>query len=183
MRSQFSTVEEMNEKIIQNLFETVKPNDNLYFLGDIGWGFPEHFLEDFFLSLKKHKVNFHWIEGNHDSSIKIDSSAIKWRGAIKDIVIEKQPITLCHYPMVVWNKSHYNAIQLHGHIHYGDNTFNALKHLHDNYSSSSILRSRRLNVNIEFWRLHPVSFEEVVASMTGKENFDLVKVEDSYGVL
>lgn len=29
----------------------------------------------------------------------------------------KQPITLCHYPMLLWNKSQYGAFQLCGHSH------------------------------------------------------------------
>jgi calcineurin-like phosphoesterase family protein len=34
-----------------------------------------------------------------------------------DVEIEGIPITLCHYAMRVWNKSHFNAWQLFGHSH------------------------------------------------------------------
>lgn len=172
------SIKDMNELIISNVFDVVKPNDNLYFLGDIGWKFPQGYLETLFTDFKRHRINFHWIEGNHDSSIKIDSSSIKWRGQIKDIVVNKQPITLSHYPLIIWNKSHYNAWNLYGHIHYRDNTYNKIMSLANN----PILLSKRLNVNIEYYDLKPISFDYIldIFSDYGKDlyrNFDLIPLK------
>jgi len=183
LRSIFSNVEEMNKAIIDRVFSDVKPGDNLYFLGDIGWKFPEGYLTKLFTDIKRHKINFFWIEGNHDASIKVDSSAIKWRGQIKDIVVNKQPITLCHYPMIVYNKSHYGAWNLFGHIHYEDYTWNAMKKVTPN----EILKGKRCNVNIELYNFRPLSFEEIgsffeVETFEGNKiyrNFDLIERQDS----
>lgn len=177
-RSLFSSTGEMNAIIIDNIFNVLKPNDNLYFLGDIGWKFPNGYLEKLFTDFKRHRIHFHWIEGNHDSSIKVDSSSIVWRGQIKDIVINKQPITLSHYPLIVWNKSHYNAWNLYGHIHYKDITYNKLISLANN----PILLSKRLNVNVEYYDYKPISFDYINDIFTdyGKNlyrNFDLIPVK------
>lgn len=181
LRMEFSSVEEMNDNIISNIFERVKSGDNLYFLGDIGWKFPDNYLNTLFNNFKKHKINFHWIEGNHDKDIHIDSSSIKWRGQIKDIIVNKQPITVCHYPLIVWNKSHYDAWNLFGHIHYQDNTWNRLSEI--SKDKCILLKSKRCNVNTELYNFRPLEFEEIqgffdVESFEGNKvykNFDLIE--------
>jgi len=111
----FKTVEEMDEIIINNLEERIKPQDILYFLGDLT--FKEIKAREFFQRFEE--IEIHYIIGNHDSSevikiIKENSASVSY---LKDIKIEEQPITLCHYAMRVWNKSHFNSWQLYGHSH------------------------------------------------------------------
>lgn len=173
-RMHFKSVEEMNETILGNLFSKVKAGDNLYFLGDIGWKFPEGYIDDLFNKIKKHKINFFWIEGNHDKE-KSTSSSIKWRGQIKDIIIQHQPITLCHYPLIVWNKSHYDAISLHGHIHFKDSTWNKWMELPD--TTTQDILGHRYNVNTELHGFMPVSFEELMEAKNTLDfhNFDYIE--------
>jgi calcineurin-like phosphoesterase family protein len=175
-RNHFKDVNEMNSFILHNIISTTRKGDNLYFLGDIGWKFPEKYLEEFFTAIKKAGLNFFWIEGNHDADIKPPAiSCIKWKGQIKDIKLEKQPITLVHYPMYVWNKSHYGAYLLHGHIHYKDNTWNILEKENIN------LRGKILNVNCELHNFKPLSFEEIHSILEKKEsNFDLIERRVGY---
>lgn len=164
----FSSTDEMNKKIISNIFEVIKPGDQLYYLGDMYWKFPQDELDKLFIAFKKHKINFHFITGNHDPK-HLKYSAIVWQGTLKDIVINKQPITLCHYPMVVWNKSHYNAWQLHGHIHYKDSTWFKL-------FERDIYEGKQINVNCELHNFMPLSFEELFELMKNKnDNFDLIR--------
>ena len=175
-RLRFASIEEMNNTIEENIFTTTKASDNLYLLGDIGWKFPDAYLELLFTKFKKHKLNVFWIEGNHDRSLNVNSSCLKWKGQIKDIVVEKQPITLCHYPLLVWNRSHYSAWNFHGHLHYKDSTWNKLQELSD----TKLLQSMRYNVNIELHNFKPVEFEDIKEhlrglSSLGFKNFDYIE--------
>lgn len=111
----FQDVEEMDETILKNLRAIVSPGDTLYFLGDLTFK-PEvavYFFEEF------SDIQIHYIIGNHDSSkiIKLAKENCESVNQLKDIKIGNQSITLCHYAMMVWNKSHFNAWQLFGHSH------------------------------------------------------------------
>ena len=160
----FSSIEEHDEVIIENIFSVIKPGDNFYFLGDLFFKYSTEEKITFFNRFKKNRVNFHWILGNHDKPIR--HKAIVFIGHIKDIKIGKQRITLCHYPMIVWNNSHLGAWQLFGHIHKNDNT--------DLIFPYERL-GKQLNVNVDFWDFKPVSFEEIEEIMKKKkENFDIL---------
>ena len=66
------------------------------------------------------------IQGNHDGSIRAYSNYFKTTAQILDLTVkptacpflsENLQLTLCHYPMVTWNKKPYGSIMLHGHCH------------------------------------------------------------------
>lgn len=105
----------MDKVILDNLENSIKPGDVLYYLGDLTFKMNKamEFFERF------NQIEIHYIIGNHDSNKVIDV-AKKWCASVsrlKDISIDGQPITLCHYAMRVWNRSHFNAWQLYGHSH------------------------------------------------------------------
>ena len=180
-RSHFSNVHEMNQAIIDGIFNTLKAGDDLYFLGDIGWKFPEGWLDSFFFFLKKNRIKMFWINGNHDYKIKSPQcSSLLWRGDMKTIKVRQetgsQKIILCHYPMHVWDSSHYNSWSLYGHIHFKDSTWNRLMIIP--------ITGKTLNVNCELHNFRPLSFEEVKLNMTLlRDNIDLIGREDTYGTL
>ena len=155
----FSTVKDHDEYIINQIIECTSPGDDLFFLGDLAWKWSSKDYEVFFTKLKRHKLRFHWILGNHDK-LSIKSSCIVWKGAMKDIIINKTPLTLCHYPLIVYNRSHYNAINLHGHIHVNDSTYN--KPEWGELIDCKILPGKRLNMNVEFWEYKPISIEQIL---------------------
>ena len=162
----FSSLEEMNNIIIQNLLNVLKPGDQFYFLGDLSWSKKGYY--DFFNQWPKN-VEFHWILGNHDKKqykqYKHFASSIS---DIKEIYIgNKQPVTLCHYPMLTWNKSHYNAFMLYGHHHVGSNGTDKLNNL---------IQGKMLNVNCEMYDYKPWSENEILEYMEKKpDNWDLIK--------
>jgi calcineurin-like phosphoesterase family protein len=99
----------------------VDKNDIVFHMGDLFFDTVEESLK-FYKSIKV--APFHCIIGNHDGALNklIASGEYKQSiGMLKDISIkddgEQQPITLCHYPMLSWNKSHYGAWNLCGHSH------------------------------------------------------------------
>ena len=111
----FETAEEMNEYILFLLDKMTNPGDTLYYLGDLTFkeGLAKLFFDQF------EDLEIHYLIGNHDNTkvIKVAREHCASVSQIKDVSIEGQSITLCHYAMRVWNKSHFNAWQLYGHSH------------------------------------------------------------------
>jgi calcineurin-like phosphoesterase family protein len=115
----FKTLDEMNDAIVDRINSSVGEEDILYHLGDWSFGgFPN--IQIFRDRLKCKKINL--VLGNHDHHILNNKANIRSLfnriyefGA--NISINKQPITLCHYAMRVWNLSHRGSIMLFGHSH------------------------------------------------------------------
>ena len=163
----FSSVKEHNETILDNIFSLLKPGDRLYHLGDLAWKYPNEDYQELFNMFRKYRIELHLTIGNHDRPTQWKHKAIKSVSYMKEIKVEKQSITLCHYPLVVWNKSHYGSWNLHGHIHYEDATWNKALDLSE-YDSS--LQGKKLNVNTELNDFKPWSFEEVKSYMDSRGN-------------
>ena len=161
-RPNFYSIEEMNEYIISHFYEKVKKGDQIYFLGDLSW---DRQVAYEFLRNKPNNIHFHFIWGNHDKKIVQESFLKKYCASIdwiKDIKIENQKISLCHYMMNSWNCSHWNAWHIHGHHH------NAL-HLLEDFGKS-------INVCIDHHNYEILNYEEIKEFMQNREdNWDLIK--------
>ena len=147
----FKSVAEMDSILIDNLKERLNPKDILYFLGDLT--FKEKVAHEFFEIFED--IEIYYIIGNHDSS-KVVNVAKKYCTSIsqlKNIKIINQSITLCHYAMRVWNKSHYNSWQLYGHSHA---TLKSIGKQHD--------------IGVDNNNFFPVSFEDLVGIMKNKQD-------------
>lgn len=109
----FKDASEMNGKILDNYNSIVSDNDIVFYLGDIAFG-----EENAIWTLQMMKGIKHFIIGNHDRKyvdvIKPNVASIH---DLLDIEIDGQPITLCHYAMRVWHKSHFDSWMLYGHSH------------------------------------------------------------------
>jgi len=122
----FATVDEMNEKILLNINQSVQQDDTLFVLGD--WSFAG-IDNTWKLRNRINCRNIHFIIGNHDVHIKLDKmlhNDTLFRRAKElftsvnnylEISIEKQPIVMSHYPMAAWNNSFRGSWMLHGHCH------------------------------------------------------------------
>jgi calcineurin-like phosphoesterase family protein len=142
---QFKTVEEMNITLITNINKAVGTNDILYHLGDWSFGKVENAIE-FREAINCH--NIHLILGNHDERnyeksefrnlfTKIDR--------LREINVHGQKITLCHYALKVWNKSHRGAWHLYGHSH---------------GSLPDDLNSLSFDCGVDCFNYRPISFEQ-----------------------
>lgn len=109
----FSSVQEMDTEMIGRWNSVVKPQDEVYYLGDLtmgNYGTARSYL-------KKMNGRIKFIEGNHDASW-FRSLDINLRlPPIFELKINKQLIVLCHYGMREWNKSFHNSWHLYGHSH------------------------------------------------------------------
>jgi len=105
--------DEMDFYLTDMLIRTLGPGDRLYLGGDMAWRKPQL---EYLLSLCP--VETFAILGNHDKPFrKIYEAHCKWVGNLLDTNIEGQSVTISHYAMRVWNKSHYGAWNLYGHSH------------------------------------------------------------------
>ncbi len=115
----FSSVEEMDETLINNWNAVVKPNDIVWHLGDFAFCDYKSFTQ----ILRRLNGTKNVILGNHDKIIinnwdnLIDSKLLNSIQYYKELKADGQMIVLLHYGMRVWNKSHHGSIHLYGHSH------------------------------------------------------------------
>ena len=109
----FATIEQMDEEIIKRWNNKVKDDDTVYVLGDISWYNDNKTCEILSqLSGKKHLI-----KGNHD---KISANMRKYFYSINnylEIKVDDKDVVLCHYPITFFNKHHYGAYMIYGHVH------------------------------------------------------------------
>lgn len=159
----YSSIEEMNEQLLENMFAPLHKGDNMFFLGDLAWSM-EGF-EQVFKHINK-GVNFHWILGNHDVKyykriLSMYNNKIASVQQYKEVHICGKPAFLCHYPMLMWSKSHYNSYMLHGHAH---------KHKAGTEELREMNIGKILNVNCEFSNFTPWCEDEVANYMKNCPN-------------
>jgi calcineurin-like phosphoesterase family protein len=106
---------QMDDDMIELWNNTVDPEDVVYHLGDFCMGNQAEY---------KRRLNgeIFFLRGNHDRQVNF--KLFTWVENMKqisvndpDIGIIDQEVTLCHYAMRVWNKSHHGAWHLYGHSH------------------------------------------------------------------
>ena len=149
----FKSVVEMDETIIERWNSVVKERDDVYHLGDFGFCDPEEYI----LRLNG-RIKF--VEGNHDQRL------LRWARSrnlvipqIRKIKIEDITVTLCHFGMRVWHKSHFNMWHLYGHSHGGLDP-----------------QGKSFDVGMDKWNFYPVSWTQVKEKMaTLPDNFNWVQ--------
>jgi calcineurin-like phosphoesterase family protein len=121
----------MDSSIINNINALVKPDDTLWFLGDFCFGprEPNAFLRKAQGYRERIKCkNMILIWGNHDPNPFSHRREERLLGqgfrelfiedySLRNTTILGQKMTLCHYSMRVWDKSHRGAFHLFGHSH------------------------------------------------------------------
>lgn len=132
----FSSVEEMDDVLIQNWNKTVRPSDTVIHHGDFaykGSKDPEHYR-------KQLNGNIICIKGNHDkrSWSNLDYYNFKIGGI---------SVVCFHYPIEEWDGWFRGAIHTHCHTH------------------KPVLQSaeRRFNVTVEACDYKPISIDEILA--------------------
>lgn len=143
----FSSVDEMNDKIIQNYNSIIHKNDLVYILGDLTYKISVEESNNLIQQLKGHKV---LIRGNHD--LKYDSSLFDDILDYKEFNYNKVKYVLMHYPLMEWNGSYKKkSIHLHGHIH------SSSEYNHKNLENGIM----RYDVGVDANNYYPVSLEYI----------------------
>lgn len=117
----YSSVEEMNEGLIEIWNSQVAPDDEVYHLGDV------LFKRDYSF-LPRLNGTKHLIIGNHDQfhiakSKNADEFCNNFASMheYNELILgpKKTMFVLMHYPLESWNKMGQGSIHLHGHCHNG----------------------------------------------------------------
>lgn len=149
----FDSVKDMNEAILSNFHEIVKPNDELYLLGDI-------FLGDLESGLKLvHQLpgRIHLIWGNHDTSTRQQHlvkshnvvDIIGWAGMLK---YKKYHFYMSHFPTLTTNFNDFQKPLTHRILSLSGHT-----HSKDIFDSSD-----SYNVAVDAHNCYPVSLDEII---------------------
>ena len=148
----FKTVTEMDDTMITNWNSKVKPNDTIYHLGDFIFGEYESIL-------KRLNGKIFLILGSHDGNAFEHKNRFVDIRRLHEFRKDDIHITLCHYSMRVWPRSHYNSFHLYGHSHGHLESF-----------------GKSFDVGVDSNNFHVWSLDEIVAKMkTLPDNFNLVK--------
>jgi calcineurin-like phosphoesterase family protein len=137
----FSSIEEMDNKIINNWNNTISQNDTVYHLGDFCIGDPNRYLQ-------KLNGNIIRLKGSHDKNIQQPYILVIAPKNLLDEYGNQRTIVLCHYSMRSWPLSHYASWCLFGHHH------NKL----EPYGLS-------FDVGVDCWNYYPISLETVENKM------------------
>lgn len=171
----WSSVEDMNEGIVQNINSVVKPEDTLYLLGDTLFCKKRDLAE--FAAKTIGRLNGHkfLIRGNHDYFTHKEefSKYFHWIRDYSELKVndtdanngKTQKIVMCHFPLLVWNDGAHGAFHCHGHSHSSLDELNRT--------------TTRLDVGIdaEFSNYLPLSYEQIKEIMKKKS----YKPMDSHG--
>lgn len=149
----FKDVDEMDRVIIDNWNSRVKKGDTVYHLGDFSFRNPGEYLKE----LNGEVI---LVLGNHDyKRRKVISKCFREVYDLKTIKIAKHDVTLSHYAMRVWPKSHFNEWHLFGHSHGGLEG-----------------QGKSFDVGVDTHDFYPWSVDEIKEEMDKRpDNFNWVK--------
>ena len=112
----FSSIEEMNNTIIDNINYRLSPDDELYILGDFTLSKTPRRVSKL---IKRIKCKKHLIIGNHDHFTRDESLCSLFDSVQRYLEIDDGDwrVILFHYPIQNWNLKRYGSIHLYGHVH------------------------------------------------------------------
>lgn len=162
-----SSVEEMNEQIINNWNKVVTNNDVCFLIGDTVFNDSKGDLTYYLFN----KLNFKTLyaqKGNHNSGIKQvfkdhdvycpdrGGAEVIFAGDYLEAWINKTPVVMFHYPISVWNYMSSGSICLVGHSH---GSF---------YPSTEACKDAKiLDCGYDIWK-RPIDFAQARAIMDTK---------------
>ena len=144
----FSSIEEMDEILIDNHNAVVSPEDTVVHAGDFTLiRNKDRVYRDYVQRLNGKHV---FLEGSHDYWLKGDKNVKNiWGKEFADRVY----VVVCHYAMRVWHRSHWNSWQLYGHSH---GQLSPVGKQHD--------------IGVDNNAYHPISFDVLVEIMKYKDD-------------
>ena len=165
----FSSVEEMNKSLIQNINEMVSVEDELWILGDFSYKISSEEVRALRAQISCRHV--HLIYGNHDKDYYADH-IFQSVQHYKELKTDYGRVVLFHYPILEWSAAHYGSIHLHGHIHSTGayNEENLKKKYEDRISyghkaKQDNLGLRIYDVGVDANNYFPISLEHIAELM------------------
>lgn len=121
-RRRFSSVEEMDELMVDNWNKVVGEKDEVWHLGDVSFKYSL----DTLTWLNRLNGRKHLIIGNHDRKrdLKVFGAAFDSVHYYHKLKFDKQVFILCHYPIQEWDGFYRGYYHLQGHVHQAYNSQN-----------------------------------------------------------
>lgn len=141
-RTQFSSQDEHDNIIIDNLLSPVSKRDTIYLLGDLFFQDSKHLID----KISKNVANLKWILGNHDTDRKVRRDNVKYAATKSNVnifgLLNYKQFWLSHCPL---HESELRGkFNIHGHLHH-----------------TTIDDSRYFNVCLEHINYKPILFDEI----------------------
>lgn len=159
----FSSMEQMDRRLIQNINQRVAAQDILYVLGDFSFRSTTEAAYALRRQIACRHVHLirgnhdkHWSEGPYPDAFESEQDYLE----IKPGFAQGHRLCLSHYPMLSWNGKWRGAIQLHGHIHSEGPDYN------ERNRANGILR---YDVGVDANGYCPVSRDDILAFFEGVE--------------
>ena len=156
----FSSIQENDETIIEKFNSVVRPEDDLYLLGDLMLGDNEHGLN----CLRQLNGNLHILWGNHDTNVRKElyetlPNVVEIFGYAGMLKYRKWRFYLSHYPTITDNlndisKPWEQVKCLYGHTHQKTNFYNDNPLLY--------------HVGVDSHNCYPVSIDQIVEDIRAK---------------
>lgn len=150
----FSSIDEMNEEIIARYNEIVKPEDDVYVLGDLMLGNNEIGLK----CIKNLKGNIHVIRGNHDTNTRMDlynnCYNIVEITEGKFLNYKDYHFYLSHYPCLTTNGDEHNFLKRR--------MINLCGHRHTQNAFEDFDKGLIYHCEVDAHDCYPVSIEEII---------------------
>lgn len=109
----FESARQMDAAIIANWNAVVRPDDDVYVVGDFVHG-GDRSAQSYLSELLGRK---HLIPGNHDKNNTRTASGWTSVNEYLEISVDKTFVVLCHYGLRTWRRIARGSLMLHGHSH------------------------------------------------------------------
>ncbi len=155
----WSTVEEMDFNLIKNWNSVVKPEDEVYELGDFTFHREPGVIQSI---LNRLNGTIYHINGNHDKWLVKNPELGRRFAWVKDyfeLKEAKKHFVMFHFPIAAWHKAHHGAIHIHGHEH-------------GNFDKNNV-GLRRIDVGTDPQQYFPVTLDAVARKMEKLPHMDL----------
>lgn len=157
----FESVEEMDQTMIGNWNKIVGPKDTIFHLGDFtlgDWSMAYEYLKQLNGNIKFLRNPWHhdkrWLPEDDKMIMALGNNTVTFLPPMVILEIPEKyyghplAITLCHYPLAVWDRILYGAWMLHGHSH-------------GNYKGEGFI----LDVGVDCMNFYPISLGNVLGLM------------------
>jgi calcineurin-like phosphoesterase family protein len=143
-RRHFESVSAMDAAMLERWNATVRPEDEVWHIGDFALGVSETAMAELLGRLLGRK---HLITGNNDSSATTGLAGWVSIRPYAEIELDGVGLVLCHYPFRTWRNMSRGWLNLHGHSH------GRLTPL-----------PRQTDVGVDAWDFRPVRLAEITAA-------------------
>lgn len=157
----FSSVEEMDMKIIENWNKVVQPQDTVIVVGDVFLGYAREEKRSIMSSLQGKKI---LVKGNHDeSNSKMINLGFDWSCDEMVRYIQGERVRISHFPYLAKDIDSYDDFRYKDRRPIDNGEFLIHGHTH----SSEKVIGKMIHVGCDAWNLTPVS-ENKIASIINK---------------